>query len=95
MADEKSILNGSMSFAGTLRSLLKQKTIQKRRPSDERAVSAFFLYLTSIRAELQAESKSGSEQANVAGEKWKALSPKEKANFIDEAGSKRKAIRQL
>ena len=75
--------------------LVFSKKDSKRRPSDERAVSAFFLYLTSIRAELQAETKSGSEQAKVAGEKWKALSPEEKAVFIEEAERKRKTISKL
>ena len=74
---------------------LVKKTIKKRPPSGKRAESAFFLYLTSIRAELQAESKSGSEQANVAGEMWKSLSPEEKAVFIEEAERKRKTSLKL
>ena len=64
-------------------------------PSDERAVSAFFLYLTSIRAELQAESKSASEVAKYAGEMWKSLSLEEEAVFIEEAERKRKTISKL
>ena len=52
----------------------------------------FFLYLNSIRAELQEESKSGSEQAKVAGEMWQSLSSEEKALFIEEATRKRKTI---
>ena len=54
----------------------------------------FFLFLTSIRPELRAESKSASEQAKVAGEKWKAMSFEEKARFNDEADGKRKAYRE-
>ena len=53
-----------------------------------------FLFLESIRPELRAECKSAVEQAKLAGEKWNALSPEERANFNDEAGGKRKAYRE-
>ena len=54
-----------------------------------------FLYLTSIRAELQAESKSATDVAKNAGEMWKSLSPEEKAFFIEEAERKRKTSSKL
>ena len=74
---------------------LVKKTIKKRPPSGKRAESAFFLYLTSIRAELQAKIKSSTDVAKNAGEMWQALSPEEKAVFIEEAERKRKTSSKL
>ena len=58
-------------------------------------MSAFFLYLTSIRAELQAKIKSSTDIAKNAGEMWQGLSPEEKAVFIEEAERKRKTSSKL
>ena len=69
----------------------------KRRHSDDefkQPLSAFFLFLESIRPELRADRRSAVEQAKLAGGKWKALSPAERAIFNDEAGGKRKAYRE-
>ena len=70
---------------------------RKRRHSDDELKQpppAFALFAQSIRSELRADRRSAVEQAKLAGGKWNASSPEEKANFNNEAGGKRKAYRK-
>ena len=70
---------------------------RKRRHSDDELKQpppVFALFCQSIRPELRADRRSAAEQTKLAGGKWKAMSPEDKAPFNDEADGKRKAYRE-